>query len=171
MQPKTFQEAFLPQVRAAGITHAVGVPDGWLAPLISQLTEAEDITYVPAAREEEALAIASGFAMAGRRAILLTQNVGLLNGIGCFATLCQNYRTPFVLLVANRGNLFDRNSYDIPKIRYMDGILSAMNLLTTSYYAYKGEPDLIKRLMERAETAQEPAVLLLDYPPNQNTVQ
>ncbi|MBI1363281.1 MAG: hypothetical protein GC134_04800 [Proteobacteria bacterium] len=171
MPRKSFQEEFVAQVRAAGITHAVGVPDGWLAPLIEQLGNAADITYVPAAREEEALAVASGFAMAGKRALMLTQNVGLLNSLGCFSTLCQNYRTPFVLLVANRGNLFDKNSYDIPKIRYMDGILGAMNLLTTSYYTYKDEPDLIKRLMERAETAQEPAVLLLDYPPNAHTVQ
>lgn len=170
-QLKPLTETFMAQVRTAGITHVTGVPDGWLAPLIRQLDDAADITYVPAAREEEALAIVSGFAMAGKKAMMLTQNVGLLNSLGCFSTLCQNYRIPFVLLIANRGNLFDKNSYDIPKIRYMDGILSAMNLLTTSYYQFKEEDNLLSKMMDRAETAQEPALLMLDYPPHGQTVQ
>jgi sulfopyruvate decarboxylase TPP-binding subunit len=103
--------------------------------------------------------------------VLCGQKIRYPNSLGCFATLCQNYRTPFVILVANRGNLFDKNSYDIPKIRYMDSILSAMNLLTTSYYQFRNEPDLITRMMERAETAQEPTLLMLDCPPNTQTVQ
>ena len=161
-----FNDVFMDQVNAAGITHVVGVPDGWLAPLIDQLEAANTITYVPAAREEEAIGIASGFAMAGKKTMVMMQNVGFLNSVGCFATLPLNYRIPFVMLIANRGNLFDKNNYDIPKIRYMENTLDSMNLLRTSYYQYKEEDNLLKKVMDRAETAQEPCFLLLDYPPH-----
>ena len=157
---------FIDQAHHAGITHVVSVPDGYLAPLIKQVNADNTLHHTVAAREEEALAIASGLAMAGKRPIVLMQNSGFLNSIGCFSTLCQNYRTPFVLLLANRGNLYDKNSYDIPKIRYMDGLLKQMNLLSYSAHQYRDEENLIRLVQSVAETAEEPALLLLDYPPD-----
>ena len=121
-------KTFIEQVHNAGISHIISVPDGYLAPLIKKVNEDNTLHHTVAAREEEALAIASGLAMAGKTPLVMMQNSGFLNSIGCFSTLCQNYRTPFVLLLANRGNLYDKNSYDIPKIRHMDGILRQMNL-------------------------------------------
>lgn len=157
---------FIEQVHAAGLTHVVSVPDGYLAPLIKKVEADQTLHHTVAAREEEALAIAAGLAMAGKKPIVLMQNSGFLNSIGCFSTLCQNYRTPFVLLLANRGNLYDKNSYDIPKIRYMDGLLKQMNLLAYSAHQYRGEANLIRLVQSVAETAEEPALLLLDYPPD-----
>ena len=153
------------QIHNAGITHVISVPDGYLAPMIQKVEADATLHHTPAAREEEALAIASGLVMAGKKVIVLMQNSGFLNSIGCFSTLCQNYRTGFVLLLANRGNLFDKNSYDIPKIRYMDGLLQSMNLLNYSCHQYRDEANLVGLAQSVAETAGEPALLLLDYPP------
>jgi len=156
------------QLHHAGITHVISVPDGYLAPMIKKIEADSTLHHTYAAREEEALAIASGLAMAGKKPLVMMQNSGFLNSIGCFSTLCQNYRTPFVLLLANRGNLYDKNSYDIPKIRYLDGLLKQMNLLHYSCHQYRHEENLIRLAQNVAETAEEPALLLLDYPPDQS---
>ncbi len=159
-------QTFIKQTHKAGITHIISVPDGYLAPLIKEVLEDKTLHHTHAAREEEALAIASGLAMCGVKAMVMMQNSGFLNSIGCFATLCQNYSTPFVLLLANRGNLYDKNSYDIPKIRYMDGIIKQMNLFAYSCHQYQNEENLVSLAQSVAETVQEPTLLLLDYPPS-----
>ena len=158
-------QTILEQIDAAGITHIISVPDGYLAPMIQKIEGKRHLHHTPAAREEEALAIASGLSMAGKKAMVMMQNSGFLNSIGCYATLCQNYRTPFVLLIANRGNIYDKNNYDIPKIRYMDGILKTMNTLHYSCHQYRDEENILRMAQNVAETAGEPAILLLDYPP------
>jgi len=156
------------QIHNAGITRIISVPDGYLAPMIKKIENDDSLQLTHAAREEEALAIASGLAMAGKKPMVLMQNSGFLNSIGCFATLCQNYRTPFVLLIANRGNLYDKNNYDIPKIRYMDGLVRSMNLLSYSCRQYRDEDNLVRLAQNVAETAGEPTLLMLDYPPEQS---
>src|SRR5690606_22114194 len=131
-----------------------------------QVETANHLVHIHAARGEEAIGIASGLAMAGKKTLVMMQNVGFLNSIGCFATLALNYRTPFVMLIAHRGNIYDRNNYDIPKIRFMDGIFRQMNLFTTSYRQFGNEPDLLRLMMQQAETAGEPTFLMLDMPPS-----
>ena len=71
--------------------------------------------YVECAREEEVIGAAAGVIMTGKRALVLCQNAGLLNGIGAFATLTVRYRLPMVFVVANRGGIGDANVYDIEK--------------------------------------------------------
>lgn len=166
-----FIDSFIPQLKAAGITHVVSVPDGYLAPLIKLVMADGTFTHIPAAREEEAIGIASGLSLAGAKCLVMMQNVGLLNSIGCMATLPLNYRTPFVLLLSHRGNIYDKNTYDMPKIRFMDGVLRTMNLRVFSYREFQNEPDLLPLLWQQAHTAQEPSILLLDYPPQGRAVQ
>lgn len=170
MQPNTaippLSDTFVQQVKDAGFTHVVSVPDGYLAPLIHRLKAGCDLPHIHAAREEEAIGIASGIVLAGGTPLVMMQNVGWLNSIGCFATLCLNYRTPFVLLLAHRGNIYDANTYDIPKIRYMDGIMAQLNLRTVSYHQFRNEPNLLALTLRLAKTAGEPALLLLDMPPD-----
>lgn len=168
MQPEhlrpAFADVFIPQLKAAGITHIVSVPDGYLAVLID-LARKAGVDLTPVAREEEAFAVAAGLRMAGKKPLVMIQNVGFLNSIGCFATLCLNYRTPFSVLVAHRGNLYDKNNYDILKFRYFENILNVMNLRTISWHGYAHEPQLLSLVAQLAETAREPAFLLLDMPP------
>ena len=96
---KSLVEGFVQQLKNAGITHVTSVPDGYLAPLIEQVVVDDHFTHIPAAREEECIGIASGLAMGGKKPLVMMQNVGFLNSIGCFATLPQNYKIPFVVLV------------------------------------------------------------------------
>src|SRR5690606_3243513 len=124
-----------------------------------------EITHVSAAREEECFGIASGAVMSGKRAMIMIQNSGFLNAIGCFATLCMNYKLPVVILVAHRGNFFDRNKYDTEKYRYFESFLRHTECFTVSWYAFRQEGNLVGKAFQHAEAAGEPVILSLDFSP------
>lgn len=157
--------AFVAQCRKANVHLVASVPDGYLVPLIRDLDADDAIRHIAAAREEECLGIAAGAAMAGRRAVVLAQNVGFLNSVGCYATLCVNYKTPFLIVVSHRGNFYDKNRYDVLKYQYFNAVIGSINPFAVSWRDFRNESDLVSRMLERAEVAQEPAILLLDMPP------
>lgn len=158
-------QTFVAQCRRANVHLVASVPDGYLVPLIRDLEQDDGIVHVAAAREEECLGIAAGAAMAGRRAVVLAQNVGFLNSLGCYATLCVGYKTPFLIVVSHRGNFYDQNRYDVLKYQYFNAVAGAINAFSVSWRDFRDEEDLVSRLLARAEVAREPAILLLDRPP------
>lgn len=148
----------------ARVDLATSVPDGYLAPLIGSL-ENSAVQHLHVAREEECFGIASGAAMCGKRALVMIQNSGFLNSIGCFATLCMNYNLPIVILVAHRGNFFDVNAYDTEKYRYFESFMKHTECFAVSWHAYQQHGNLIKRAFDHAEAAGEPVILSLDFSP------
>ena len=53
-------DAFLDVAAAAGYDFYTGVPCSFLTPMINRVITRDDLTYVPAASEGEAVAIAAG---------------------------------------------------------------------------------------------------------------
>lgn len=157
---------FIPWCREAGFDLITGVPDGYLVPLITQ-AENSDIPYIPAAREEECFGIASGASMAGKKVLVMMQNAGFLNSIGCFATLCVNYRVPMVILVSHRGNIFDQNAYDTEKYRYYENFTRHAPVFSLSVQEFQEEGNLFLKALARAEASLEPSIINLDRPPGQ----
>lgn len=160
-----FTDDILHQCRESKIDLVTSVPDGYLVPLIAGLNKDKAITHVAAAREEECLGIAAGASMTGQRAMVMMQNVGFLNSIGCYATLCANYRTPYLILISHRGNIDDKNRYDIEKFRYSDAFFKSGQVFATSWRQFRAEKNMIGKMMDRAYTASEPSFLLLDFIP------
>lgn len=152
--------AFLDMLYKNEVTLATGTPDGWICPLIDSLSTDERFTYIPAAREEECFGIASGVAMSGKRALVLMQNSGFLNAVGCFTTLCQKYQAPFVVLIAHRGGISDSNSYDPNKYRSFEAVTRSMNLFVQPA-GWNDLADNIVKAMARSEGAGEPSFLTL----------
>lgn len=162
----SLSELFVPFCLEARVDMIVSVPDGYLVPLIEAARDNDQIRHVAAAREEECLGIAAGAVMSGRRALAMMQNAGFLNAIGCFATLCMNYGLPLAVLVSHRGNLFDRNRYDIEKYRFFENFIRHTHVFNLSWHKHRGEGNLIRVAFERAEVAGEPVILCLDMPPS-----
>ncbi len=160
-----FSNDIFRQCRESKIDLVTSVPDGYLVPLIAGFQGDSAITHVAAAREEECLGIAAGASMAGKRAMVMMQNVGFLNSIGCYATLCANYRTPFLILISHRGNIDDKNRYDIEKFRYSDAFFQSGQVFSASWRQFRDEKNMIGKMMDRAYTAMEPSFLLLDFIP------
>ena len=87
----------------AGFTLAAGVPCSSLAPLQNHVQGTNGFTYVAAPNEGQAVAVASGAVMAGRRAMVLMQNSGLGNAINPLTSLVEVFRLPLLLVTSWRG--------------------------------------------------------------------
>jgi len=74
-------EAFLDAARGHGFDFYTGVPCSFLTPLINRTIGDPALAYVGAAQEGEAVAIAAGAWLAGRRTVVMWQNSGLGNTI------------------------------------------------------------------------------------------
>lgn len=92
-----------------GVTHVVTVPDNTSAPILAALEEAarEGSPGCPrvvyAAREGEAMALASGLWLGGARPVVLIQNTGLLEAGDGLRGTASRMGAPLLLLVTLRG--------------------------------------------------------------------
>jgi len=80
-----------------------GVPCSILSKIISYLCENEEFTYIPATREDEALGIAVGAFMGGKKPVVFMQNSGLGHSINALTSLVLPYNFPMLLIISWRG--------------------------------------------------------------------
>lgn len=92
---------FVRALKETGFNFFTGVPDSILAGIIAVLIDQR--LYVPAVREDEAVAMAAGAYMAGKVPVVLMQNSGLGNCLNVLASLHLIYRQPCLLLISWRG--------------------------------------------------------------------
>lgn len=88
---------------------ATYVPDNVLKPLIEDLHADPFFTVVPAAREEEAVGIVSGAALAGMNGVVLMQTSGLATLANVLASLPVVYNIPVLMVISERGVLGEFN--------------------------------------------------------------
>jgi sulfopyruvate decarboxylase subunit alpha/phosphonopyruvate decarboxylase len=86
----------------AGCGPFLGVPCGILAPLFTELDAAAGVIYTP--REDSAIAMACGSALAGRDPVVLMQNSGLAQSVNVLASLVIPYGFPIGMVVSLRGS-------------------------------------------------------------------
>jgi len=94
---------FIGPARALGFNTWAGVPCSFLTPFINRVIGDEAMSYVSAANEGDAVAIASGAALAGERSVALMQNSGLGNAVSPLSSLNWVFRIPVLLIVTLRG--------------------------------------------------------------------
>jgi phosphonopyruvate decarboxylase len=94
---------FLQPAREMGFNLFTGVPCSYLKPFINYTIDAPDLDYIGAANEGDAVAIASGAALAGRRSVVMFQNSGFGNAINPLTSLNAIFRIPVLVIVTWRG--------------------------------------------------------------------
>ena len=94
---------FCATLRHHGFDFASGVPCSILKGIILHLESQTDIQYVPSTREDEAIGIATGAYLAGRRPMVLMQNSGLGNVVNALTSMVLLYRIPLLLVISGRG--------------------------------------------------------------------
>lgn len=94
---------FITACIARGYTFYTGVPCSFLKPLINFIIQTPAIHYVPASSEGEAVGIASGAFLGGKRAVVLCQNSGLGNMVNPITSLNFAFRIPLLLVITLRG--------------------------------------------------------------------
>jgi phosphonopyruvate decarboxylase len=86
--------AFIDEAKRRGFDFFTGVPCSFLTPLINGVLSDRSLTYVGAASEGEAVAIASGAWLAGRRTVVMCQNSGLGNAVNPLTSLNAPFAIP-----------------------------------------------------------------------------
>ena len=94
---------FLAEAARHGFDFYTGVPCSFLTPLINGVLSRKALAYVGAASEGEAVAIASGAWLAGRRTVVMCQNSGLGNAVNPLTSLNAAFRIPTLLITTWRG--------------------------------------------------------------------
>ena len=94
---------FIGPAKASGFNTWAGVPCSFLTPFINSVIDDPDMSYVSAANEGDAVAIASGAALAGKRSVALMQNSGLGNAVSPLSSLNWVFRLPILLIITLRG--------------------------------------------------------------------
>lgn len=94
---------FLSAARERGFRLWSGVPCSYLDPLINAVIDSDDLRYVAAANEGDAVAIAAGAELGGVRSVALFQNSGLGNAVNPLTSLTHTFRLPVLLIPTLRG--------------------------------------------------------------------
>jgi sulfopyruvate decarboxylase TPP-binding subunit len=88
-----------------GYDFFTGVPDSGLKNFIADLQRLPDGRHVPATGEAEAVGIAAGAYLAGRKPCVYLQNSGLGYAVNPLASLCIPYGIDVLLVVGHRHTL------------------------------------------------------------------
>jgi phosphonopyruvate decarboxylase len=96
-------KAFVETAKMAGFSLYTGVPCSYVKPFINYVIDAPDLSYIGATNEGDAVAIATGAELGGKRAIAMMQNSGLGNAVSPLTSLNAIFRIPTLLIITLRG--------------------------------------------------------------------
>jgi phosphonopyruvate decarboxylase len=94
---------FLKLLLERGFNFFSGVPCSIQADLINEIINEKREDYVTAPSEGDAIAIASGAWLSGKKGLVLCQNSGLFDILGSISSILLRFKIPLVLFVSWRG--------------------------------------------------------------------
>lgn len=159
MSKQLTDKSVLSELKKCGITHIVWLPDSEAHFLYDSLTEQHDVTLVPVCREGEAIAIAAGLKVGGKRPVVMHQNTGLFESGDSLRDLGLGLRLPLLLLVGYRGWKHDAPLTDSAAI-FTEPILGAWGV---KHYLVETDED-VERISigyEEAHQTSRPVAILL----------
>ncbi len=99
-------------LKDAGINFVSYMPETRLSEILPVMKVDGSFTLVPVASEAEAVGIAAGAALSGKRAAVYMEGTGLFVSTYNLLTIGERYGVPILLLIAYVGSFEDqRNSY------------------------------------------------------------
>jgi len=140
---------FIIPAQKRGYDFYTGVPCSFLTPFINRTVSSEKTNYVGAASEGEAVAIAAGAWLAGRKTVVMCQNSGLGNCVNPITSLNFPFRIPTLLISTWRGQ---PGLTDEPQHELMGQITqSLMELMRVQCMAFPPTSDEIADALDIAE--------------------
>ncbi len=94
---------FVEAARRRGFETYAGVPCSFLTPFINYVIQNPALNYYSCANEGDAVALAAGVALAGKRSVAMMQNSGLGNAVSPLTSLTWTFRLPVLLIVTWRA--------------------------------------------------------------------
>lgn len=144
-------EDFLKPARERGFDFFTGVPCSFLTPVINAVISDRRISYVGAASEGEAVAIASGAWLAGRNTVVMCQNSGLGNAVNPLTSLNYPFQIPTLLITTWRGQpgLKDEPQHELMGL-ITDRLLEVMEI---PHFPFPDEKSAVAGAFDAAERA------------------
>lgn len=140
---------FVEAAREHGFNWWGGVPCSFLTPFINYVISDDQLTYVSAANEGDAVAAAAGVALGGQRAVAIFQNSGLGNAVSPLTSLTWVFRLPILVITTWRG---EPGLTDEPQHELMGAITPAMlESMQIPWEVFPTTADAIAPALQRAE--------------------
>jgi phosphonopyruvate decarboxylase len=140
---------FVDKWKQHGFDSYAGVPCSYLKPFINHVIESSDLSYIGAANEGDAVAIAAGASLGGRRGVAICQNSGLGNAVNPLTSLTYTFRIPILLITTLRGQ--PNGPADEPQHELMGKITTEMlELMQIPWEYFPTEADQVDEVLRRA---------------------
>jgi phosphonopyruvate decarboxylase len=140
---------FLGPARQRGYNFWSGVPCSYLTPFINAVLGSRDLDYVPASVEGEAVAVAAGARMAGRKTVVICQNSGLGNAVSPLTSLNFPFRVPTIFVTTHRG---DPGVPDEPQHELMGQVTGKLlETMGIPWEPFPADPLAVGPALDRAE--------------------
>ncbi|MEH1787948.1 MAG: phosphonopyruvate decarboxylase [Nostoc sp.] len=148
-------EEFVEAARNLGFGWYSGVPCSFLTPFINYVINDVQLKYISAANEGDAVAIATGAAIAGKSAVVMMQNSGLGNAVNPLTSLTYIFRIPLLLICTLRGDVYDGlrlpNLQDEPQHELMGQITDKLlETMTVPWEFFPTDAAEIEPVLQRA---------------------
>lgn len=162
--PRFSPDKVVAELRNLGITHVIYLTDFMTGVIVDRLIKScPEITLISVCREGEALAIAAGLWMAGKKPIVVQQNSGFLESGDSVTGIAVELQAPILMLIGYRGFSHDRSikKLDAPSI-WIEPVLKAMDI---PYHVLETDDDIpkIAELQHQAETSRRPTAILVAW--------
>ncbi|MBP9679771.1 MAG: phosphonopyruvate decarboxylase [Bacteriovorax sp.] len=117
-------EKFLNPARELGFNFYTGTPCSYLKPFINYVIDTDGFDFYDSVNEGDAVAIAAGATVAGKRAVVMFQNSGLGNAVNPLTSLTYTFNLPVMVITTLRGE--PGGAADEPQHELMGQITIAM---------------------------------------------
>lgn len=158
----TVSEQLVAGLKRQGADFFVSVPCKLLGGVISLLEHDNEVTYLPANREEEALGLCAGGYLGGKTPVLVMQNTGIGTILSSLGSLGVYYQLPITMIISHRGSPGEPIGAQVPMGMAAKPLLETMGVPT---FAFSNADDIgrVAALVSHARTAQRPVAGLLDF--------
>lgn len=123
--------AVIDTLLGCGITHAVWLVDSESSSMYEALAAAErsgQLTAVPVCREGEAIAIAVGLMLGGKKPVVIIQNTGLFEAGDSLRGQAIDLGMPLLMMIGYRGWKADRSQMTDSAARFLEPVLDAYGI-------------------------------------------
>ena len=148
---------FVEAARKLGFGFYAGVPCSFLNPFINYVIDDPDLVYVSSANEGDALATASGAALAGQRSVAMMQNSGLGNAVSPLTSLTYIFHIPILVICTHRGAA---NVKDEPQHELMGQITTSLfETMRIPWATFPSEPAIVGSVVEQMDATMRESAL------------
>lgn len=147
------------KIRKCGVTHIVWLPDGIASFMYQSMTTQKDFTLVQVCREGEALPIAAGLVLGGKKPLVLHQSTGIFESGDSIRLVASELHLPVLMLIGYRSWKPNPPVTDSAAI-FIEPVLKAWGI---KYYLLRSDDDIdiISTADMEAQKTRKPVVILI----------